>query len=167
MCINMFAIGDNMAQKIVEYYSKFTWAADYAFNNDISTGWWLSDSADSSVAATAETNNANGGTAKTFSSVANAKTEIGFNAVFDTSSPTKTEALAESDTQLKVTYEFSDGDDMAAWKTAIDNYWTNNGSPFTGTSNPKTANGTEVRLIKQEHLDGEGNVTATINHPIV
>ena len=42
----------------------------------------------------------------TFTDVDNAKTKIGFRSAFDTSSPTTTFALADSDTTLIVTYEF-------------------------------------------------------------
>ena len=49
---------------------------------------------------------------KTFSSIDNAKELIGFSTAWNTSSPTKTEALADSDQTLVITYEFDSKDDQ-------------------------------------------------------
>ena len=54
----------------------------------------------------------------TFSSVADAKTKIGFQSAWDTSSPTKSEALADSDQTLVVTYTFSSESDQTAHRNA-------------------------------------------------
>ena len=56
----------------------------------------------------------------TFSSTADANTKIGFTSVYSTSSPTKTEALADSDKTLVVTYEFNDESEQTAFKSAVD-----------------------------------------------
>ncbi len=55
----------------------------------------------------------------TFTSVEDAQTKIGFRDVWNTSSPTKTFALADADTTLIVTYEFDNKDDQDAFKAAV------------------------------------------------
>ena len=60
---------------------------------------------------------------KTFSSTSDANTKIGFKSVFNTSSPTKTEALADSGQTLVVTYEFDSDSDQTAFKNAVDGAW--------------------------------------------
>jgi hypothetical protein len=93
---------------------------------------------------------------KTFSSTADANTEIGFKPVYSTSSPTKTEALADSDQTLVVTYEFSSQADQDAFKSAIDGAWSDSSSPFT------PVDGT-VEHFKTEWLHADGSVSATAN----
>jgi len=90
-------------------------------------------------------------TLTTFTDVANANTLIGFKSAYSTSSPTKTEALENSDQTLVVTYEFDSMDDQTAFKSAVDATW-DTGTPFTGTG---------VEHFKTEWLNSSGEVGAT------
>ena len=90
-------------------------------------------------------------TLTTFTDVANANTLIGFKSAYSTSSPTKTEALENSDQTLVVTYEFDSMDDQTAFKSAVDATW-DTGTPFTGTG---------VEHFKTEWLNAAGEVGAT------
>lgn len=95
----------------------------------------------------------------TFSSVADAKTKIGFTSVFDTSSPTKTEALADSNQTLVVTYEFGSESDQTAFKSAVDGAFGDSTWPFS----PQDANA-QVQHVKTEWLAQDGtSVSATTN----
>ena len=69
------------------------------------------------------------GTRITFTSVDDAKTKIGFKSVWNTSSPTITEELADGTNQLKVTYEFDNIDQETAFKSAVDGAYNEN-DPF-------------------------------------
>jgi|TARA_R110002074_G_scaffold167172_5_gene328144 hypothetical protein len=95
---------------------------------------------------------------KTFSSTSDANTKIGFTSVYSTSSPTKTEALADSDKTLVVTYEFDNISEQTAFKSAIDGAWSDSTSPF----NPATDTDT-VEHFKTEWLNADGSVSSTTN----
>tara|TARA_X000000950_G_C13676288_1_gene562058 strand:+ start:25 stop:786 length:762 start_codon:yes stop_codon:yes gene_type:complete len=71
---------------------------------------------------------------KTFSSTADANTKIGFTSVWNTSSPTKTEVLADSNQTLVVTYEFETEADQAAFESAIDGAYADSSLPSTTTT---------------------------------
>ena len=71
---------------------------------------------------------------KTFSSTADANTKIGFTSVWNTSSPTKTEVLADSNKTLVVTYEFETEADQAAFESAIDGAYADSSLPSTTTT---------------------------------
>ena len=88
---------------------------------------------------------------QTFSSVADAKTKIGFTSVWDTSSPTKTEALADSDQTLTVTYEFDNLTDQTAFKNAIDGTYSAGNSPFSEETTSDRAEN-----FKTEWFAGDG-----------
>ncbi len=95
----------------------------------------------------------------TFSSTADANTKIGFTSVYSTSSPTKVEALADSDKTLVVCYEFNDKNEQMTFKNAIDVAWAESPhSPF----NPADATET-VEHFKTEWLDKDGSVGNTSN----
>lgn len=94
----------------------------------------------------------------TFSSTSDANTKIGFTSVYSTSTPTKTEALADSDQTLVVTYEFSTEADQTAFKNAVDGAWGDSSSPF----NPADATDT-VEHWKTEWLHADGSVSGTTN----
>lgn len=55
-----------------------------------------------------------------FSSTADANTKIGFASVWNTSSPTKTETLEDSNNTLVVEYEFATEDEQNAFINAVD-----------------------------------------------
>ena len=55
-----------------------------------------------------------------FSSTADANTKIGFTSAWNTSSPTKTETLEDSNFTLVVEYEFETLDEENAFITAVD-----------------------------------------------
>jgi len=55
-----------------------------------------------------------------FSSTADANTKIGFSSAWNTSSPTKTETLEDSNFTLVVQYEFNTLDEENAFITAVD-----------------------------------------------
>jgi len=95
---------------------------------------------------------------KTFSSTADANTKIGFLSVFNTSSPTKTEALADSGQTLIVTYEFDSESDQTAFKNAIDATFVDSTALF----NPPTS-GDVVEHFKTEWLHQDGSVSSTAN----
>ena len=96
---------------------------------------------------------------KTFSSTSDANTKIGFKSEWTTSSPTKTEALADSDQTLIVTYEFDSLSDQTAFKSAVDGTWNVDGStPFTPATDTDT-----VEHFKTEWLHQDGSVSATVN----
>lgn len=97
-------------------------------------------------------------TIKTFSSTADANTKIGFTSVYNTSTPTKTEALADSDQTLVVTYEFNTEAEQTAFKSAIDGAWGDSSSPFS----PADATDT-VEHFKTEWLHADGSISATSN----
>jgi hypothetical protein len=98
-------------------------------------------------------------TLKTFSSTADANTKIGFTSAYDTSTPTKIEALEDSGQTLVVTYEFESDADQTAFRTAIDDAWANSPhSPF----NPADATDT-VEHFKTEWLEPDGSVGTTVN----
>tara|TARA_R110000782_G_scaffold69707_1_gene140165 strand:- start:77 stop:436 length:360 start_codon:yes stop_codon:yes gene_type:complete len=100
------------------------------------------------------------GNVQTFSSTADANTKIGFKSVYSTSSPTKTEVLADSDQTLVATYEFDSDSDQIAFKSAIDGEWGegDNSTPFT----PAT-DGDLVEHFKTEWLHADGSVSDTAN----
>ena len=101
----------------------------------------------------------NDGSMSTFSSTADANTKIGFTSAYSTSSPTKTEALADSGKTLVVCYEFNDKNEQMAFKNAIDDAWAESPhSPF----NPADATDT-VEHFKTEWLDEDGSVGNTSN----
>ena len=95
---------------------------------------------------------------KTFSSTSDANTKIGFQDVYSTSSPTKTEALADSDQTLVVTYEFDSDSDQTAFKNAVDGAWSDSTSPFNKQTDTDT-----VEHFKTEWLHQDGSVSSTTN----
>lgn len=95
---------------------------------------------------------------KTFSDTSDAQTKIGFTSVWNTNTPTKTYALADSDQTLKVTYEFDNSGDQTGFKSAVDAAYTDS----TGHYNPATASDT-VEHFKTEWLHPDGSVSATTN----
>ena len=96
----------------------------------------------------------------TFTSTADANTKIGFKSVYSTSSPTKTEALADSNQTLVVTYEFSSQDAQTAFKNAVDAVWDDSTTPWTVAS---TDNAFRVEHFKTEWLHNDGSVSSTTN----
>ena len=101
----------------------------------------------------------------TFSSVADAKSKIGFTSVYDTSSPTKTEALADDNLTLVVTYEFNNADEQTAFKAAVDGAWGDSTSPYSGEDIDANGgvDGTWVEHVKTEWLNADGSVSTTDN----
>ena len=95
---------------------------------------------------------------KTFSSTSDANTKIGFTSVYSTNTPTKTEALADSDQTLVVTYEFGSEADQTGFKSAVDGAWADSSSPFS----PADATDS-VEHFKTEWLHADGTVSATTN----
>lgn len=95
----------------------------------------------------------------TFTSTADANTKIGFKSVYSTSSPTKTEALADSDQTLVVTYEFNSESDQTAFKSAVDAIWDDSTTPFT----PASPDDHIVEHFKTEWLHKDGSVSSTNN----
>lgn len=100
------------------------------------------------------------GTPRTFSSTSDANTKIGFTSVWNTSSPTKTEALADSGQTLVVTYEFNSASDQTAFKTAVDTAFGNSGDAHVwNPANDKD----HVQHFKTEWLHADGSVSDTAN----
>ncbi len=106
----------------------------------------------------------------TFSSTSDANTKIGFKSVYNTSSPTKTEALADSDKTLVVTYEFNSSSDQTAFKNAVDGAWGESASPFTPATDTTAYDGEAsftvpyyVEHFKTEWLNQDDSVSSTTN----
>ena len=100
---------------------------------------------------------------KIFSSIEDANTKIGFKDVFSNSSPTKTEALADSGQTLVVTYEFGSEADQESFNSAIDSVWKNTSKPFMlGIDDSKPfepeCSTDEVEHFKTEWLNPDGSV---------
>jgi|DEB0MinimDraft_4_1074332.scaffolds.fasta_scaffold121549_1 hypothetical protein len=93
---------------------------------------------------------------RTFSSTADANTKLGFTSVWNTSSPTKTEALSDSDRCLEVTYEFDNVEDQDAFKSAIDGSYGDSTAPF----NPATSSD-RCEQTKVEWYNADGSVSST------
>ena len=96
----------------------------------------------------------------TFSSIDNANSYIIFTDVFNTSSPIKTYTLDDGNTTLAVTYEFDTADKETAFKSAIDNFWKNNSSPFIGA-----ADNHFVDHCKTVWYNADGSVSASTDNP--
>ncbi len=96
---------------------------------------------------------------ETFSNVSDARTKIAFTSVWNTGAPSITYALADSDTTLKVTYEFDDLTKQNEHKAAIDALLAakNDTGMYTPTS-PKF-----VEHFKTEWYHENGDVSATTN----
>ena len=90
----------------------------------------------------------------TFTSVEDAQTKIGFRDVWNTSNPTKTFALADSDTTLIVTYEFDSKDDQDAFKAAVDALMDDSSTPWDEYSG-------YAQHFKTEWLHKDGSVSST------
>ena len=101
-----------------------------------------------------------GGSIRTFSSTADANTKIGFTSVWNTSSPTKAEELADSGQTLVVTYEFNSDSDQTAFKNAIDTAFVNDGDAHVWK--PAT-DSDHVQHFKTEWLHADGSVSVTAN----
>jgi len=95
---------------------------------------------------------------RTFSSTADANTKIGFKSAFNTSSPTKTEALENSGQWLVVTYEFDSESDQTAFKNAVEGLYDGDSSVF----GPETSNDC-VEMFRVEWLNKDGSVSSTSN----
>lgn len=92
----------------------------------------------------------------TFSSTADARTKLGFGSVWNTSSPTTTDALEDGNKTLVVTYEFASADAQTAFKNAIDStseMW--NDSAYPHAYRPEH--------FKTEWLHEDGSVSNTTN----
>jgi hypothetical protein len=100
----------------------------------------------------------NEGVLKTFSSTSDANTKIGFKSVWNTSSPTKSEALADSDQTLVVTYEFASLDDQTAFKSAIDGGMADEAKVYEPATDTDA-----VEHFKTEWLHQDGSVSNTTN----
>ena len=96
---------------------------------------------------------------KVFTSTSDANTKIGFKSVYATSSPSKTEALADSDQTLVVTYEFNNQSDQDAFKAAVDGAYTESATPFDPATDTD-----HVEHFKTEWLNQDGSVGATYNN---
>ena len=96
----------------------------------------------------------------TFTSVADANTKIGFTSVYSTSSPTKTEVLADSGQTLVVTYEFNSESDQTAFKSAIDGVYSGGSIPFNPGTGLDGANDM-VEHFKTEWSHQDGSVSST------
>tara|TARA_R110001592_G_scaffold333966_1_gene618076 strand:+ start:133 stop:528 length:396 start_codon:yes stop_codon:yes gene_type:complete len=103
------------------------------------------------------------GLLKAFSSTGDANTKIGFTSIWDTSSPTKTLVLADSDKTLVVTYEFDSADDQTAFKSAIDTAFADaTADDMRAVTDPATDTDS-VEHFKTEWLHKDGSVSSTSN----
>ena len=68
----------------------------------------------------------------TFTGTSDANTKIDFKSAWTTSTPTKTEVLADSDQTFVVTFEFDSESDETAFKAAVDAEWGDNSKPWNG-----------------------------------
>ena len=90
-----------------------------------------------------------------FSSTADANTKIGFKSVFNTSSPTKTETLEDSNFTLVVEYEFNTLEEENAFRTAVDI-----AEPFTPADNTHM-----VHCFKHIWYDEDGTTVGHTSEP--
>jgi len=93
---------------------------------------------------------------RTFLSISDANTKIGFKSVYNTSSPTKTEVLANGGQTLIVTYEFDSDSEQSAFNGAVDRAWGESTTPFSPEIDTDT-----VEHYKTEWLHEDGSVSAT------
>ena len=89
-----------------------------------------------------------------FSSTADANTKIGFKSVYDTSSPTKTEVLADGGQTLIVTYEFDSDSEQSAFNGAVNGAWSESTTPFSPEIDTDT-----VEHFKTEWLHQDGSIS--------
>ena len=89
-----------------------------------------------------------------FSSTADANTKIGFKSVYETSSPTKNEVLADGGQTLIVTYEFDSDTEQSAFKSAVDGAWSESSTPFLPEIDTDT-----VEHFKTEWLHKDGSIS--------
>ena len=89
-----------------------------------------------------------------FSSTADANTKIGFKSVYDTSSPTKTEVLADGGQTLIVTYEFDSDSEQSAFNGAVNGAWSEYTTPFSPEIDTDT-----VEHFKTEWLHQDGSIS--------
>lgn len=94
----------------------------------------------------------------TFTSTSDANTKIDFKSAWTTSSPTKSEILADSDQTFVVTYEFNSEAEQTAFKTAIDGEWGESSQPWNGNDSSQT-----IEHFKTEWLHQDGTISATTN----
>ena len=86
-----------------------------------------------------------------FSNVADALNKIGFNKIWNTSSPTITNTLIDSNTTLVVSYEFENEAEQVAFKSAIDNMFHSNPEHFSSKDS--------VEHFKTEWLHKDGSLS--------
>ena len=91
-----------------------------------------------------------------FTSTSDANTKCGFGSAYNTSSPTKTLALADDNYTLIVTYEFNTLDEQTAFKSAIDSAYGSSGFGFS----PENADDS-IEHFKTEWLNQDGSVSDT------
>lgn len=89
----------------------------------------------------------------TFTSTADARSKINFTSAFDTSSPTKTEALEDTAQTYSVVYEFNSKAEEDAFLTAI--------SSFSDTTPWNTALPYLTEHFKTEWYDSDGATVET------
>ena len=91
-----------------------------------------------------------------FTSTSDANTKCGFGSAYNTSSPTKTLALADDNYTLIVTYEFNTLDEQTAFKSAVDSAFDSSGFGF----DPENADDS-IENFKTEWLNQDGSVSDT------
>lgn len=94
-----------------------------------------------------------------FTSTSDANTKCGFGSAYNTSSPTKTLALADDNHTLVVTYEFKTLDEQTAFKSAVDSAYDSSGFGF----DPENADDS-IENFKTEWLNQDGSVSSTYNN---
>ena len=99
----------------------------------------------------------------TFANVTDAQNAIGFRDAFDTSSPTTTYALADSDPTLVVTHEFDTADEQTAFKAAVDGLMDDSSTPWNPDVNTDDSQAGWVEFFKTEWLHKDGSVSDTTN----
>lgn len=93
-------------------------------------------------------------TLATFTSVDDAKTQIALDdTIYNTGSPTRTYALADSNTSLKMTMEFASEADQNSFITTVSNAW----------NSEKTGFAANAEVWKHEWLHQDGTVSNTFN----
>ena len=104
--------------------------------------------------------------AVTFTAAGDWANYIKFNAAFNTSSPTKTYALEDSNKTLVITYEFDTADQETAFKNAVDAVWNDSTSPYVSTLYEDSTDffGYFVEHFKTVWLHKDGSVSATDIH---
>ena len=99
----------------------------------------------------------------TFTSTSDARTKCGPKSCFDTSSPTQTFSLEDSDQTLVMQFEFDTLEEQTAFKEAVDAVYDDGSGAFVAqiTRDQDMMGDAMVEHFKTEWLNQDGSVSST------